>query len=56
MSYAYCNKHKVSWDSDKRDYCLECMELELDRLWTDNEAMQAGYPHKPMGNDDRGEL
>jgi|CXWL01.1.fsa_nt_gi hypothetical protein len=26
MSYAYCNKHHVSWDSDKHDLCLECEE------------------------------
>ena len=52
--YAYCNKHKVSWNYLYRENCLECMDqLELDRPLTDEEAMQAGYPHKPMGNDDR---
>jgi hypothetical protein len=29
--------------------------LELDRPWTDEEAMQAGYPNKPIGTDDRRE-
>ena len=54
--YAYCATHNVSWNGDLRDYCLECMEiLELDRPWTDEEAMQAGYPNKPIGTDDRRE-
>ena len=39
-----------------RDYCLECMEqLELDKPWADEEAIEKGYPRKPMGNDDRNE-
>jgi len=54
--YAYCATHNVSWNGDIRDYCLECMEiLELDRPWTDEEAMQAGSPNKPIGTDDRRE-
>lgn len=30
MPYSYCNKHKVSWVSD-RPYCLECKEEEETR-------------------------
>ena len=56
MGYAYCDKHKVSWEGIMRDYCLECMEqLELDKPWADEEAIEKGYPRKPMGNDDRNE-
>ena len=30
MAYAYCNKHNVSWDSENRENCLECLEqIEL---------------------------
>ncbi len=57
MSYAYCDKHKVSWDGVTRDYCLECMEeLEIEaggRELTDDELWELGYPHKPIGSDDR---
>lgn len=24
MSYAYCDRHQVSWNGDLRSYCLEC--------------------------------
>lgn len=55
MSYLYCDTHKVGWDSERRDYCLECMEqLEREeRPLTDDELMEAGYPPRHCGNDDR---
>ena len=57
MSYANCDKHKVSWDGVTRDYCLECMEkLEIEaggRELTDDELRELGIPLKPIGNDDR---
>ena len=57
MSYAYCDKHKVSWDGVTRDYCLECMEkLEIEaggRELKDDELWELGIPLKPIGNDDR---
>jgi len=34
--------------------CKRCMTmLEALRPWSDEEAMRAGYPHKPIGSDDR---
>ena len=34
--------------------CSRCMvKLGAIRPWSEEEAMENGYPYKPMGNDDR---
>ena len=50
--YSYCVMHSVFWTGDHD--CLECIEeIEGDRPLTDDELMEAGYPPRHAGNDDR---